>query len=201
MSDDDVYDYGEHYEHDMTVSEAVRLGLVAVYDSAFTYSIARANGEDLFDYRPICGHSDPGLDHTQLIDGDPWSNIVCTRAKGHSGDHAYIVKWGSKRSDSPPPPETPMQERWVQPSTPPQQARRSGARGNVVVNANMQAVANANMQSIAHGVDEVRSKMRERLDEKQFREMQRAAQKLADEYGVKPPPMNGPPPKRRKGHR
>lgn len=68
------------YDPDMTVGEALDLGLIAVIDTGV---IGRT-------YHEPCHHGGP-------MKGQ--SHIICTRAKGHSGTHANVVRWNESWQD------------------------------------------------------------------------------------------------------
>lgn len=72
----DYDDYDDPYDPDMTVSEALNAGLIAVIDT----------GKIGSGYYRTCG-----MVNADLSAGN--ASFVCTRNVGHDGVHAFVVRW------------------------------------------------------------------------------------------------------------
>lgn len=80
MDADDIPSRDVPYDPDMTVEEALRMGLIAIVDSG---RIGSPN------WQP-CNHPSPYP--RSNTDGDA-GTIACTRMRGHAGHHAFVVRW------------------------------------------------------------------------------------------------------------
>ena len=84
--DDDFYGSNVPYDPDMSVGEALDAGLIAVIDSG---AIGRT-------YVEPCGYESPYPRGNAMHDA---GSITCTRDKGHSGTHAFVVRWQESYRD------------------------------------------------------------------------------------------------------
>lgn len=82
--------YEDQYDPDMPVSEALRLGLIAIIDTGMI-----GNGAE---YMESCGHQS---DWTYSHPSDAYTvHGSCNRSVGHTGQHAFVARWSPRSNEA-----------------------------------------------------------------------------------------------------